>query len=357
MDVIAAHQAKFENVVASMGTSLTEQQVRLLKRLTKRLALALDADSAGIQATLRGIEVVDNTSERVVPVPTGKKVDYKTTADVELSIIVIPPDKDPDDIIREDPASWQRLTDSAISVMDFVWRAANSQTDLNTPQGKAHLLNQVRPTIAKMVDPIRKLEYVERLSELVGMPTSILWDLVGEQKANAGRRKRAEDAGFPDKTVSPSYFSNPVEEYCLALVMQNPNLKPQCSDMSSEYLESSSSRELFLRWLQTPDVTTLKEVLDPALSDLLDRLLSKPLPPANPAQREYELADCIAKLRERWLRNLETQKELLLIQEAESTEDEDHIAMLERGADVPQRLQELFHEPRGKQRLRNKHDD
>ena len=105
MDVIVAHQYNFSNVVASLGTALTEKQVRLIKKLTKSLALALDADAAGEMATLRGIEVASHTfDQKVVPFPTSAGlVKYEDVLDAEISVMVLPAGKDPDDIIKENP--------------------------------------------------------------------------------------------------------------------------------------------------------------------------------------------------------------------------------------------------------------
>jgi len=102
MDVMQAHQAGFSNVVAQMGTALTEAQLRQLQRYTKRLVLALDPDAAGINATLRGVEVAQETLEQEwEPVfdPRGL-VGYEGRLGAEIRVLRLPRGQDPDDLIR-----------------------------------------------------------------------------------------------------------------------------------------------------------------------------------------------------------------------------------------------------------------
>jgi len=109
MDVLTAHQHGFTNVVAPMGTSLTDRQMNVLKKLTRNISLALDADAAGEQATLRGLAVARQTF--------SERRDYRERGWLEgdsrlqgnLKIILIPQGKDPDDVIRENPDEWTRL--------------------------------------------------------------------------------------------------------------------------------------------------------------------------------------------------------------------------------------------------------
>ena len=111
MDVITAHQAGFNNVVAQMGTALTEAQLELVaKRLANRVVLALDSDAAGQQATRRSLEVARD----------ALRSDYVGKLKVDMRVLQMPGAKDPDDLIRETPDEWQQLVDQALTVADFV---------------------------------------------------------------------------------------------------------------------------------------------------------------------------------------------------------------------------------------------
>jgi len=101
-----------------------------------------------------------------------------------------------------------------------------------------------------------------------------------------------------------SLLSSPVEEECLAWLLQYPELKTHCQGLLPEYFENSENREIFLAWQNVNDITSLKEKLDVAVHEHLDSLLNKSLPPTNRTKREDVIADCILRLREKLLRSL-----------------------------------------------------
>ncbi|MFN8565700.1 MAG: DNA primase [Anaerolineae bacterium] len=109
LDAIQAHQAGYTNVVAQMGTALTEPQLKLLApRLARRIILSLDSDAAGQSATRRSLEVARETLQ----------ADYAGRLSVDIRILVVPDAKDPDDLIREAPERWTQLAEDAYPVAD-----------------------------------------------------------------------------------------------------------------------------------------------------------------------------------------------------------------------------------------------
>ena len=121
MDVIAAHQHGFANVVACMGTALTPEQLRQLQRHTDNFVLALDADAAGQQATVRGLNQARQSLSRVrkpIVMPSGA-VRFEERLGANLFITTMPNGKDPDDVIRENPANWSEIVRSAKPLVDF----------------------------------------------------------------------------------------------------------------------------------------------------------------------------------------------------------------------------------------------
>ena len=111
LDAIQAHQAGYTNVVAQMGTALTETQIKLIApRWAKRIVLALDSDAAGQSATIRSLEVARQTLQ----------ADYGGKLSVDIRILTVPGAKDPDDLIREHPEQWATLVDEAIPVAEYV---------------------------------------------------------------------------------------------------------------------------------------------------------------------------------------------------------------------------------------------
>lgn len=110
MDAIQAHQAGFRNVVAQMGTAMTETQIRLLARMARRVILALDSDAAGQNAARRSLETAR----------AALQADYAGRLQLDMRVLHIPGAKDPDELIRESPEQWSTLVAEALPVADFV---------------------------------------------------------------------------------------------------------------------------------------------------------------------------------------------------------------------------------------------
>ncbi len=110
LDAIQAHQAGYTNVVAQMGTALTDTQIKALAKLAKRVVMSLDSDAAGQSATRRSLEVAR----------TALQADYAARMAIDIRILTVPDAKDPDDLIREHPETWASLVENATPVPDYV---------------------------------------------------------------------------------------------------------------------------------------------------------------------------------------------------------------------------------------------
>jgi len=122
MDVIGTHQAGFPNVVAGMGTSLTESQLKMLKRLTPRIVLALDPDAAGNRAVLRDVDVARETLERDdTPTfdPRGV-IRHESKLNADIRVAIMPEGLDPDEIVLQSPERWRDAIAGARPVVDHV---------------------------------------------------------------------------------------------------------------------------------------------------------------------------------------------------------------------------------------------
>ncbi|RIL04715.1 DNA primase, partial [bacterium] len=168
-DVIRAHAAGFDNVVASLGTALTEHQVKLLKRFAGVIVLALDADAAGQAATLRGLEVArEAAAGDVVPVPTASgMVRYEHRLDVELRVAALPPGRDPDDVIRADPETWRAAVAAAKPLMAYLFDALTADLDLTEPRGRIKAADRLIPVIADIPDVVGRSAWLSRLAALI----------------------------------------------------------------------------------------------------------------------------------------------------------------------------------------------
>ena len=321
MDVITAHQNGFHNVVASMGTSVTERQVNTLKRLTKNVALALDADVAGEEAMLRG-------------------VGYENILDAEVKVIILPKGKDPDDVIKEDTKVWQQLVGDALPIIDYAFNMVTSELDLTTPRDKSLAVDKLDPIVGEIKDIVRRAHYVQKLARLVRVSERSLEAALRRTKA---RRSVKEPVQETVTHALHPLLSSPVEEYCLALLLQHPELKAHCQSLLPEYFENSENREIFVAYMRANEVKLIKEELDSAFYEYINSLIEKSLPPASQAEPGKALTDCISRLQEKFLRNLESMREAVLALEAESGGTAAELAkQREQGIEVSTELREVF---------------
>lgn len=176
MDVIAAHQHGFENVVACMGTSLTSEQLQQLQRYTNDYLLALDADAAGQQATIRGLNQARQALKRVrkPKLSSSGKLHLQEQLGANLKIVPMPEGRDPDDVIRQNSADWESLIERALPLVDFYLQNIITQYDLQSAQGKGQAVSDVAPLIAELGDEIEQQHYVQQLSRLIQIDESTI---------------------------------------------------------------------------------------------------------------------------------------------------------------------------------------
>ena len=321
MDVITAHQNGFNNVVASMGTSVTEKQVGTLKRLTRNIALALDADAAGEEAMLRA-------------------VGYENTLEAEVKVIILPKGKDPDNVIREDAKMWQNFLEEALPIVDYTFNMVTAELDLNTAKGKSLAADKLLPIVAEMKDTVRQAHYLQKLARLVKVSQHSLEATLGRIKPSRGKRQAKEPGQERITQARRPLLSSPVEEYCLALLLQHPELKGRNEGLSPEYFENSENREIFTAWQQANAPSSFKDGLDSAIWEHLDSLITRSLP-ANQIEQKY--ANCVLRLREKFLRALEVKRAEVFALEAESGGTAAELAKLEeQGIEVSVQLGEVF---------------
>jgi DNA primase len=224
MDVIGLHQAGFANAISSMGTALTETQLRQLKRYSRRIVLALDADAAGVQATLRGLDVAREALDREVdPVFNARGlVRYEGRLDADLRIVTLPDDLDPDEVVAEDPGAWTEILSGAQTIVDYVLDVLAGEHDLEDPKGKAEVARQVLPLIDDVANPVERETYLQKLSRRLKVDERAL----NAWRPQVGRRARRQQPSDEETTETSSQISATavLERFCLAILLQDPEL-------------------------------------------------------------------------------------------------------------------------------------
>jgi DNA primase len=327
MDVLTAHQHSWQNVVGSMGTSLTEKQVEGIKRLTNNITLALDADLAGEEATLRGRAIL-------------------AYSNIEANVILLPPGKDPDEVIGDEPALWQKLVEQAMPIMDFAFQSVISKVDINKARDKSLAVQKLLPSIYEIRDPVQQSHYLKRLARELKIEESAIRTALRESKA--GRKRPQPGKPIEQSRLARRFVSSHIEERCLALLLQYPELRLLAQELSPEHFESTENREVFVKWQHSSDISNLESKLDTSLLEHLYCLVDKnfPFPPAireSERTRSRDLAQCILRLQEKSSRKLETEKEATLEIERERGGISSELAKLEeQGIDSGLKLQEVF---------------
>ncbi len=195
MDALMPHQAGFDNVVASLGTALTERQIELLRRYTQTIVLALDADAAGQAATVRGLEVARQAlGARSRPVPgRATRTGYLQLSAGQIKIAVLAGGKDPDEIVRDDPQAWQRLIDSAVPMMEHKLELELGRVDPADAQAKRGAVQELARFLVQVPDPIAWGHYIDLIAQRLRLDLREVRDEV-QRAAREGREEERRQA-------------------------------------------------------------------------------------------------------------------------------------------------------------------
>lgn len=193
MDTISLYQAGFKNVVASMGTSLTKEQARLIKRYTDNVLISYDGDFAGQKADLRGLEILDEAGLhlRVVPMPDGL---------------------DPDDVAKQGADAYQKCLDAAMPLIDYRLHSLERNYDLSKTEGKRRFISAALKIVKTAESESVKEELLKKLRDKTNVSYSALErDLQNaksetEESEEAPKEKLAEAAAGTDKQQKAKRF-------------------------------------------------------------------------------------------------------------------------------------------------------
>lgn len=308
-DLLTLHQYGWQHSVATLGTALTLQHIRTLKRYTKNMMTVFDPDPAGVQATLRTLPLF--LEEEV----TGKAV-------------LLPKGEDPDTFLKKGhQADFEKRLSEAIPLIDFFFEELARTHDVSSIDGKVNMAKEGLALLRRIPDKIRRDLYVRALAERLDLKESLLYEMirsypVEKSRPSEGLKKIAKKEDFPKS-----------EEMVIRLMVHYPELIPAVSgegilDGFENPLLKRLGQELEARF-QKHERLDLTEALGSFEEDLKQRLFKFAFEEsgAEPAQRERILKDCIEKIRRKRLRK--DQDDLLRrIKEAEKQRGEGLEALL-----------------------------
>ena len=309
MDAIAAHEHGFTNVIASMGTALTEQQVSMLRSSADSFVLALDPDVAGQEATLRSLE----SSWHVIQSGAAQQRQRSHSAlaqvrTVDLRVAALPLGQDPDALIRDDPTKWERTIEEASPLLDFIIPAVAKRFDLSAEGTRTQIVNLIRPLILSL-DDLDHGHYIDMLSDHIGVSPEALRNSVAWRATT--RRSNRQESRMAEAEVSESALepqrNDLLEDTTLALMISRPDLRLKAVRFVAAYLRKTENREVFTNWMGCAKIEDLWDSLDETLHPHLTHLTNFKLPSADPRLDESGLDQMLKRLEHRyWLEQQET---------------------------------------------------
>lgn len=202
LDVISMHQAGVENVVASSGTSLTEGQIRALRRFSNNVTLIYDADAAGIKASLRGINML-----------LGEGLNVK--------VLSLPPGDDPDSFAQSHSSTEVEayLADHEVDIIAFMADMLLRDVPDNDPTAKAKAINGILYSVAFVDDPVTTQEYIAQCSRRLSVPEQVLAAQLRvlrtrrlEEAAKDAARRQARESAAPQTETNVTAATDASEE-------------------------------------------------------------------------------------------------------------------------------------------------
>jgi DNA primase len=313
-DALMAHQAGFTNVVCSMGTALTAGQVELLTRYAPRIALAYDVDAAGQSAATFG------ATELTALVGEIERSPYRGRL-TDVDVVRLPDDRDPDEIIRDDPETWRAATEHPQPIMEFLIDRAAQRHDQRTVPGRERLVASVLPTLRTIADPVRRDGYVQLLARRSGVEERTLLEALRRPDAATGRAGGARDEGHVGSRINleavmaqPDALDpraveraiEPAEAALLRLLLTFPShVAPMAARLTDDPFVTTPARELWHALTAAVqsmggahlDRGAFVAGLDPTLAGVAQTLLARTAPlPATEAETQQAIDQSLLTL-------------------------------------------------------------
>ncbi len=245
MDLLMSHQGGFRNTVALSGTALTDEQVALISRLSNKLVLALDGDTAGLKAS-------------------GKSASLTLSRGIDVKVARLSEGKDPADLIKANPELWKKAIREATHIIDFYLEVIESM-GYDKRKFQQEVVNNVFPYIARITDPIVRDRFIRTCSFKLDIPAGI----IAEQIALIPKENERvdDDARNPLEKISPDSRIDSFLRRLLGLVEAERSLKKhkivvkEVEARLKEIVGTEEFAERFKHVRLSPDIVFEGEIL------------------------------------------------------------------------------------------------
>jgi DNA primase len=324
---MAAHQAGFENVVASLGTALTRGQIDLALKYGEAIALGYDVDLAGDSAAREGLLAQLGADHSVS----------------KVRIIRIPGGKDPDELIRGNPDAWREAVASAMEVVGFAIDRLASEADMASVGGKRAFTGRALAIIKAIPDPLERNFYVQQLAQRVNVEPGVLAEAL--QREPVRRPVQRGVPTGPGRQASPAEGGpSGLELEALGLLLRFPALAKETPANGALPFRDATAGALVHAWQErladvngvptAADLEGFVAGLDPASADLARDLLAGLAEGGNDAALDLDAARGVLRVTLLRLREARLEEDLrdgrLLLEEAQRDGDRDRLATIEQ---------------------------
>ncbi|MCJ7694243.1 MAG: DNA primase, partial [Anaerolineaceae bacterium] len=225
LDVIALHQAGFANAVSPMGTALTEDQFRLVKKFTRRIILALDPDAAGEKATLRGLETARQTMDQDSEIRFDARglLHFERRLNADIRVTTLPEGKDPDEIVIENPERWEQIIANAKPIVEHVMETLVAANDVSDIKVKSEIAQQVLPLIEDVPDRVEREAYRQKLAYLIKVDErALIAPSTSPLKVRRSRQTQGDKISQVPGINDIKRSNRLLEKYCIGYLVNDP---------------------------------------------------------------------------------------------------------------------------------------
>ncbi|MEE3232748.1 MAG: DNA primase [Candidatus Latescibacterota bacterium] len=254
MDVISLAQAGVQNVVATSGTALTENQCMALERFTDQVVLLFDGDNAGSNAALRGVEVL-------------------LTTGIEARIVSLPNEHDPDTFVQmQGVNALLGMLDEGLPLLQFYLQNLSKKYDLKSNSGRSKALQDLKPLLLKPRDPLRRDLMLREISQRLAVDENILRSEISKNMRRHAPSQKTRIAAQAPQQLLTAEIPRKEKEFIGFLLKNQEFLSKTISSIKPEYLESTPCQRLLQKLFESIDenspVDSARLTDQPELSDL-----------------------------------------------------------------------------------------
>jgi DNA primase len=229
MDAISLYQRGITNVVASLGTALTDAQGRLLRRNAEQVILGYDADGAGQTAILRGMDILKNLG-------------------VDIRVLQISDAKDPDEyVIKYGAEKFKKCMEDAISVVEFKVKILKQTLDLNNTNDKIKFLNEIAKTLASVDNSMEREVYIDKIGKTYGISTEAIQSEINKLTNKEPDKKKIENTSViikknEEKTIDENVLRREKMLIYLLINYSDKTFKRISSVVKTDYIQDASNK-------------------------------------------------------------------------------------------------------------------